>query len=78
MRVELYGKPDCCLCDDAKVVLDRLRAETPFDLAVIDISEREDLRAKFGDEIPVVFVEGRKAFKFRIDETELRRKLARG
>lgn len=77
MKVTLYGKADCCLCDQAKDVLDRVGRRLPFELEVIDIEGDRDLVARFGHEIPVVFVDGRKAFKLRIDETELVRKLQR-
>lgn len=77
MRVELYGKSGCCLCDEAKVVLDRVRARVPFELVLVDIAADPRLLERFGAEIPVVFIEGRKAFKFRVDEAELVRKLER-
>ena len=77
LRVEIYSKRDCCLCDQAKAVLDRVRAEVPFELVEVDIEGNPELMERFRTEIPVVFVGGRKAFKYRIDETELRRRLAR-
>ena len=75
--VTLYTKPGCCLCDEAKDVLARVRAQTPFDLEEIDIETDSTLRERFAMEIPVVFVDGRKAFKYRVDEEELRKRLAR-
>ena len=78
VTVELYGKADCCLCVDAKAVLHRVQAEVPFTLREIDIEADTELMRLYGDQIPVVFVAGFKAFKFRVDEAELLRKLARG
>jgi glutaredoxin len=75
-RVELYTKRDCCLCDEAKQVLARVRAELPFELAEIDIEGDPALLERFRTEIPVVFIGGRKAFKYRVDERALRRRLA--
>jgi hypothetical protein len=43
----------------------------------VDIDQGEDLRQKFNDEVPVVFINGRKAFKYSMDEEEFLRKLAR-
>jgi hypothetical protein len=34
-----------------------------------------DLRRQFNDEVPVVFIDGRKAFKYRMNEQEFLRKL---
>ena len=76
-RVEIYTKRDCCLCDEAKQVLERVRSELPFELAEIDIEGDAQLMERFGTEIPVIFVGGRKAFKYRVDERELRKRLAR-
>lgn len=75
VTVEIYSKADCCLCDDAKAVLDKVRADIPFDLQEIDIESDPELLRRYGAQIPVVFIGGFKAFKFRVDEAELRRKL---
>lgn len=77
LEVDVYSKPDCCLCDEAKDVLRRVQADQPFVLREVDIESDPELMARYGEEIPVVFVAGRKAFKYRVDEAELRRKLAR-
>jgi glutaredoxin len=74
-RVEIYTKADCCLCAEAKAVLERVRADVPFDLVEIDVAADPALLARYGTEIPVVFVAGRKAFKYHVDERELRRRL---
>ena len=77
VKVILYGKPDCCLCDEAKEVLARARGIAPFDLEQVDISADPALMERFGSEIPVVFIAGRKAFKYRVDEAEFLRRLER-
>lgn len=48
-----------------------------YDLTVeeVDISEDDDLEARFGKEIPVLFINDRKAFKYRLTAGELRRRL---
>jgi hypothetical protein len=46
-------------------------------LEQIDISGTPDLEARYGTEIPVLLVNGRKAFKYRVTESTLRRRLAR-
>ena len=74
-RVAIYSKPDCCLCDEAKAVIESVRARHAFDVEEIDISLDPALQARFGQEIPVVFIAGKKAFKFRLDATALLRRL---
>ena len=47
-----------------------------FILSEIDVDSDDQLRRQFTDEVPVVFIDGRKAFKYRLDEHEFLRKLA--
>jgi len=74
-EVVLYSKPDCCLCDEALKILDRVQKVFPFVLRKIDILTDRGLYNQFKDEIPVVFIESKKAFKYRIDESKLIRLL---
>ncbi len=69
--VTLYGKKECCLCDEAMEVLLKVEAAVPFDLAKIDISDNPELLAEFGLKIPVVFVDGVQVFKYRVNESRL-------
>ncbi len=70
-KVTLYGKADCCLCDEAMEVLHKVDAFVPFDLEKIDISGKPELLAEFGLKIPVIFVDGVQAFKYRVNEGRL-------
>lgn len=76
-RVTLYTRVACHLCEDARAALDAVRAEVPFDLDVVDVDTDPELVKAYGWEVPVVLVDGRKAFKYRVDPSELRAKLAR-
>lgn len=77
VRLTFYSRPDCCLCEDMQTVLAQVRRDTPFDLEEIDIETDPELESRYGQEIPVLFVNGRKAFKYRLTANELRRRLAR-
>jgi hypothetical protein len=46
-RVVLYGRPGCHLCEDALVVLERVRGRTPFTLEQVDIESTIDKREMF-------------------------------
>ena len=74
--VVLYGKADCHLCDDARAVLERVRADVPFDLVERDIERDDALHRRYLERIPVVEVAGEEAFEFFVEEAELRRRLA--
>ena len=48
-----------------------------FTLRVIDIERDPELEKKYGEQIPVVFINGNKAFKYHVDEAELESKVKR-
>lgn len=75
--VTLYTRAGCHLCDIVHDVLDRVRDEKPFDLTVVDIDSDPALVAMYDTEVPVVAINGRKAFKYRVDPAALRERLDR-
>jgi glutaredoxin len=75
VEVRVYSAAGCHLCDVAKEVLEGERDRLGFELVEVDISGDPALEAAHREEIPVVFVAGRKAFKFRVDAAELRRRV---
>jgi glutaredoxin len=69
-EITIYSKPDCCLCDRAKEKLKRLQKLHEFVMREVNILEDPFAHAMFKDEIPVIFVNGKKAFKYRLDEKQ--------
>lgn len=76
-RITLYGRPGCHLCDDARDVIERVCADLGESFVEVDIDSDEDLLDRFGEEIPVTFVDGRQHDFWRVDEARLRAALAR-
>jgi glutaredoxin len=76
-RVTLYGRPGCHLCDDARAVIARVCADLGEEYAEVDIDSDPELLHRFGEEIPVTFVDGRQHDFWRVDEQRLRAALAR-
>jgi len=74
IRIEIYSRPGCHLCDEAKEVIDRVGRRVPFNVSVINIDNDPALQKLYGEQIPVVFINGNKAFKFHVDEAELEKK----
>lgn len=66
--VTLYGRPGCHLCDDALVVLERMRSELGFNLRELDIEADDDLLRRYLERIPVVAVDGVECCDFFVDE----------
>jgi glutaredoxin len=75
-EVIVYSRKGCHLCEIMKESLTKLERGGGFRWQEVDVDTDEDLRRRFTDEVPVVFINGRKAFKYRMDEQEFVRKLA--
>jgi hypothetical protein len=58
-----------------KAVIDAVAGDCEVSLEEIDISGDAALEARFGSEIPVLFINDRKAFKYRLSAAALRRRL---
>jgi hypothetical protein len=74
--VTLYGRPGCCLCDEALEVIERVRARTPFILHQRDIEADDELLRAYLERIPVVIIDGREAFELFVDEPAFERALS--
>jgi glutaredoxin len=74
--VVLYSRKGCHLCQIVKESLSKLQRRGGFTWREVDVDSAEELRRQFTDEVPVVFIDGKKAFKYRMDEKEFLRVLA--
>ncbi|MFZ1080439.1 MAG: glutaredoxin family protein [Candidatus Kryptoniota bacterium] len=75
-KVLLYKKEDCKLCDEAEIILEKLRKEKKFFLERIMLEVNTDLFERFGNKVPVVFINDKIVFEFKLDEAAFLRKLA--
>ncbi len=75
-QVVVYSRKGCHLCEIVKETLSKLQRRGGFTWSEVDVDSDEELRRRFTDEVPVIFIDGRKAFKYRMDEREFLRKLA--
>jgi glutaredoxin len=74
-KLVLYGREGCCLCDEARAVLERVGRRRAFVLEERDIERDEALLRAYLERIPVVTIDGVEAFELFVDETELERRL---
>jgi len=74
--VTLYTRKGCCLCDEAKQVLEQARGRADFDYEEFDIDADPALVRRYNDEVPVIAINGVKAFKYKVDMKEFLKKLA--
>jgi glutaredoxin len=75
-EVILYSRKGCHLCEIVKESLVKLQRQGGFEWREVDVDADPEVRRLYNDEVPVVFINGRKAFKYRMNEQEFMRKLA--
>jgi glutaredoxin len=75
-QVTLYTRAGCCLCDDAKQVIAAALQQVAFDYTEIDIDADPDLVRLYDHEVPVITIDSRKAFKYKVNMNDLLKKLA--
>lgn len=71
-RVELLAKPGCHLCDDARAVISQVCAELDVEWSERNILDDPDLERRFGEQIPVTYVDGSQHDFWRVDPDRLR------
>ncbi len=75
LEITLYSRPGCHLCEAAKAVIDPLLAEFGAPLREVNIDLDKELTQRYGWDIPVIFIGGRKAAKHRVNVKQFRRQL---
>jgi len=76
-QVVLYTRERCSLCEKAKAVILAVRREVAFDFREVDIGWSGDLYEDYKHDIPVIEVDGQRAFKYRVELSELKERLSR-
>jgi glutaredoxin len=74
--VTLYTSAGCSLCRRALEVVGEAQAELGFDLELVDIDGDPDLEAAYREHLPVVEIDGVRAFTYFVEPHALRSRLA--
>jgi len=74
--VVVYSRKGCHLCDVVKETLTQFQGDADFQWREVDIDADPELRVKYNDQVPVVFIDGRKAFKYHMDGRQFLRALS--
>ncbi|MNX79662.1 Glutaredoxin [compost metagenome] len=74
-RVTLYSGPGCCLCDQAKALLDKVAVDQPFSLEIRDIHADPALFERFRYAIPVIAVDDEVVMAGKVTEFWIRKAL---
>lgn len=77
VELTLYTRSDCKLCDEMEAVVRNEMAGLAARLDKVLIDGKGELELLYGQEVPVLMINGVKAFKYRCGPRELRKRLAR-
>jgi glutaredoxin len=75
-RVVLFHAKGCHLCERAREIVAQVRQEVPFELREVEIDGDPELEARYREWLPVVEIDGERAFVYHLDPDAFRRKLA--
>ena len=75
VKVVLYGKPGCHLCDEARAVVSEALAGRDVDLDEVDVTLDPALERRYGERIPVLTVDGEELFEYFVDGRALAERL---
>jgi glutaredoxin len=75
ITIEILSKSDCCLCDEAKKIIEEVIGDFPVTLQVTDIETDAGLFELYKERIPVVRINGKESFVYKVHEITLRKKL---
>ena len=75
ISIEILTKKDCCLCDEAKAIIERVLLDYPATLTLTDIESNPILFESYKERIPVVRINGKESFVYKAHEITLRKKL---
>ena len=77
IKITLYGRADCHLCHEMRAVVDQVAHRVPVEVEEVDVDTDAGLQATYGMDVPVLMVNGRLAFKHRVEARALEARLAR-
>jgi len=75
MRLTLYGRTDCELCDDMAALVRRVAGERGLPVEMVDVDGDPRLAAQYGLDVPVLCIDGEAVFRHRVTEAALRARL---
>jgi hypothetical protein len=75
IRLTLITRRDCHLCEEMAAIIVQVAPSYDAVVETQDVDADAELRALYSDQVPVLLIDGRKAFKYRLTAAELHRRL---
>ena len=76
-HVTFYTRPGCHLCDEAKQEIERAGLRDEYTFEEVNIEQDAVAYERYKFEIPVITIDGHKAFKYRLTADEFKRRIRR-
>jgi glutaredoxin len=73
--VTVYSRHGCHLCEDAITTLEGMREELAFEIEIINIDADPELAKLYGNEVPVIHIDGQHHDFYRVDPERFRASL---
>ena len=70
-KVVIYSRTTCHLCEEAENNVRQVLVEIPFDLEVINIDGDQELERLYGEEVPVITINGDVHDYYKVDKHRL-------
>ena len=71
-HLQLLSRRDCCLCEEAKPILERLAEQGLCSWGTVNVDQDKSLLVKYGIHVPVLMMDGKELFRHRVVEEELK------
>lgn len=71
-RVTVYTRAGCSSCVTAEADVARICAELGQQFTAVDVDSDPELRAEYGDRVPVIMIDGREHGFWRVEEARFR------
>jgi len=66
-QVTIYSRSGCHLCEEAQQTLQGLQSQSEFEIVEILIDGQSDLIELYGEQVPVIYIDGKPHDYFRVD-----------
>ncbi len=77
VRLRMLSRRGCGLCEELREEVDRLLADLPRDWEIVDVDTDPELARRYGESIPILYVNGRLFAKTRLPKLAARLRLLR-
>jgi len=74
-HVKVMSRRQCCLCEEAKVVVEALSEQGLCSWETVDVDRDKGLLVRYGMDVPVILVDDQPTFKHRVTAGELSNRL---